>query len=283
MKAQSGYIAVLFAALLALGLALTVGTMVAQLKHAGALDRSMVVGDTGARQAELATMQKQLLTWYGNNAWVVDSQSGRPPLAGMLVQAGVQTAGAAVDVSDRVISNGIGYHVFAFWFPLAGATGTGLDEATGTFSPGILNGQPAPTPYVLVSGRALETLRVQQTRLTLYRIADMLTAYFEDRNEMDADRSDDINWFRDSACAGDGLALPCYGTDVTPASAVPIIQTVLPARIGLSAADLVTAWDPQGGISVNNYTVAASPPYSIMLSASLPWGSSLNVHAVSEF
>ncbi len=282
--AQSGYIAILFAALLALGLSLTVGTLVAQLKRNGALDRSMVAANGNIQQAELVADEQLLLAWYRNNAYAVDSLSGQPAMSQILSQAGVQLAGASYDVSTLILDNGVGYHVFALWFPLPGAAGTGLNKTTGQFQVGTLNGQPANTPYVLVSGLPLESQLVQQTRTNMYRIADLLVAYFDTQNAADADMDASVNWFRDSACSTTAVALPCYGSDNNnpSATAVPVSQTALQPMIGLSDGEMVTAWAPNTVITVNNYTTATLPPFVVVLNSMLPWGGYLTVDAVSD-
>ncbi len=291
-KYQSGYMAVLFAAFLSLGLALTIGTLVAHLQKTGALNRSFAPGENNMQQNELIADQQRLLAWYQNpaHAYVLDSNPGQPALNPILSEANVQLDGATAGVSGLVESNGVGYHVFAIWFPLAGATGTGLvcqswqnSICTSvTFNPGTLNGTPANTPYILASGFAVESLYVQQTRTNMYRIADLLVNYFDDQNASDADAGVDTNWFRDANCNGNGVALPCYGTDNTTSTAVPINQTVLQPMIGLSATDTITAWDPDSIITVNNYTTATLPPYALTLNTVLPWGDNLTVDAVSN-
>ncbi len=282
MRSQTGYIAVLFAALLALGLTLVVGTLVAQLQRSGTLNRSLVAGGGNGQQTQLAANQQKLLVWYQNNAYAVDSVIGQPNLNQVLTQAGTQLNGATADVTDLVIDNGVGYHVFALWFPVPGAVGTGLNHANGQFAAGMVAGQPANTPYILVSGQALESQLAQQTRTNMYRIADLLTRYFGDQQAADADMSADINWFRSATCATGTMALPCYGTDNTSATAVPVSETVLQTQVGLSQGDLVTAWAPNTLITINNYTTATLPPFSVVLNTVLPWGSSMTVDAVSN-
>ena len=291
LKSQSGYIAVLFATFLSLGLALTIGTLVAHLQKTGALNRSFAPGENNTQQNELIADQQQLLAWYqnSNNAYVLDSNSGQPNLPQVLSAANVQLDGATAGVSALIESNSVGYHVFAIWFPVPGATGTGLvcqswqnSICTSiTFNPGTLNGTPANTPYILASGFAVESLFVQQTRTNMYRIADLLVNYFDDQNANDADAGVDTNWFRDANCATNAIALPCYPFLATEA-AVPINQTVLQPMIGLSATDTITAWDPNNIITVNNYTTATLPPYTVTLNTVLPWGDNLTVDAVSN-
>ncbi|MHB1676073.1 MAG: hypothetical protein ACYCSS_00870 [Sulfuriferula sp.] len=321
-QSQSGYIAVLFAAILSLGLALAIGTLVAHLQKTGALHRSFAARENNTQQNELIVDQQRLLAWYQNpvHAYGLDSNPGQPALNPILSEANVQLDGATAGVSGLVESNGVGYHVFAIWFPVAGATGTGLvcqswqnSICTSvTFNPGTLNGTPADTPYILASGFAVESLYVQQTRTNMYRIADLLVNYFDDQNASDADAGVDTNWFRDPdpSCPTNpaGAALPCYGTDNTTtlmappctgnstnATDVPISQTVLqpgvgnPSMIGLSPTDTITAWDPNTIITVNNYmppppppATTILPPYIASLRTVLPWGCVLTVDAVSN-
>ena len=305
-KYQSGYMAVLFAAFLSLGLALTIGTLVAHLQKTGALNRSFAPGENNMQQNELIADQQRLLAWYQNpaHAYVLDSNPGQPALNPILSEANVQLDGATAGVSGLVESNGVGYHVFAIWFPLAGATGTGLvcqswqnSICTSvTFNPGTLNGTPANTPYILASGFAVESLYVQQTRTNMYRIADLLVNYFDDQNANDADAGVDTNWFCDP---NNAVALPCYGassqTSTPPGIGVSINTTVLqpktgsPSMIGLSATDTITAWDPNTVITVNSYApppvppaTTTFPPYTVTLNTVLPWGDNLTVDAVSN-
>ena len=292
---QTGYIAVLFAAILAFALTLTLGTLVAHLKKSGALQPSFTAGANTAQQNGLIANQRKLLNWYQNNAYSVDSNPGQPNLSTILNEAGIQLAGASASVSYLLNSNGIGYHVFAFWFPVPGSVGTGLDATTGIFSSGTLNGVPANTPYVLASGFSLESLFVQKTRTNMYRIADLLENYFDDQVAADADNAVDTNWFREATCATNAVALPCYGTDNTVsamsipcsgsgtnASDVPISQTVIQKMVGLSNTDMITAWNGASQITVNNYTTSILPPFSVSLRAVLPWGCVLTVDAVSN-
>ncbi|HET9112944.1 MAG TPA: hypothetical protein VFN66_03630 [Burkholderiales bacterium] len=303
---QSGYIAVLFAAFLSLGLALTIGTLVAHLQKIGALNRSLAPDENNAQQNELIADQQRLLDWYKTPAYAyaLDSNPGQPNLAQILSEADIQLDGATAGVSDLVENNGVGYHVFAIWFPVPGATGTGLVCqswqnsicASVTFNPGTLNGMPANTPYILASGFSVESLYVQQTRTNMYRIADLLVNYFDDQNANDADAGVDTNWFCDP---NNTMALPCYGTNsqtgTPPGIGVSINTTVLqpgtgsPSMIGLSATDTITAWDPDTVITVNSYApppvppaTTTLPPYTVTLNTVLPWGDNLTVVAVSN-
>ncbi len=281
VRSQAGFIAVLYAAVLALVMALTVGALVAQLGRSGALNRA-TTGAALNQQSQLVAFQQRLSDWYRANAWQIDSQAGQPDLALVLAQAGiVAPSGMMSDVSEQIVQNGVGYHVIACWFPLPGASGVGLDHVTGRFSPGILQGQPAQTPYVLISGLGLETALLTQTRGNLNAIADKLAQYFAAQQVADADMAADVNWFCDSACSTNGLALPCYGNAPGVTSAVPILQTDLAQRIGLSPAEQLSAWTPNSRILVNNHPLSGALPFVVSLYAALPWGGYLTVQAVS--
>lgn len=277
-RQQSGYMAVMLAAIISLALALSVGTIVAQLRKSGDLDRSTVAdGPNPAQQKALLAAQRRLQSWYQQYAFSLDSNPGQPILSNVLTQAGVQLSGGAVaDVSYQVTGNGIGYHVFAIWYPVPGVVGTGLNHVTGVFSPGTMSGVPYNTQYTLVSGYPIESLNVQQTRTNMYRISDLLVSYFDDQQAASANSSINTNWFRSSTCASNDVALPCYDTDT------PVGLTVLKAMIGLSDSDMITAWYPNNVITVNNYSTATLPPYSVKINSILPWGTNLTVYALSN-
>jgi hypothetical protein len=294
-SSQSGFISLLFVALLALGLSLTVGAVVAQLKQGGGLNRSMAQGSSVTQQQQLVAAQQKLTAWYQNpvNAWQLDSQTAIMPaqLAQILVQAGVTLDGAQSAVSTLVQGSGqVAYHVFALWY------GAGvLNATTGSFTPGTAN-----TPYVLVSGQTIEAEFVQQTQTHMNTIAALLNNYFTVQNDNDADHDAGVNWFCDPAAAANfpQQVLPCYGTGSAGDSpttlitnSVPITATYIPQMVGLSNADIVTAWPvPQSYITVNSwpinpqspYKVLALPPYPVLLNTVLPWGANLTMYAISS-
>ena len=293
-SSQSGFISLLFVALLALGLSLTVGAMVAQLKQGGGLNRSMAQGSTAVQQQQLVAAQQKLMAWYQNpvNAWQLDSQTAIAPaqLAQMLAQAGVTLDGAQPAVSTLVMGDGqVAYHVFALWYG-AGA----LNPVTGVFTPAS-----GSTPYVLVSGQAIEAGLVQQTQAHMNHIAELLNNYFAVQNDNDADHDAGVDWFCDpTVAAALPQVLPCYGTGSAGDSpttlitnSVPITATYIQQMVGLSNADIVTAWPvSQSYITVNSqpinpqspYNVLALPPYPVLLNTVLPWGANLTMYAVSS-
>ena len=292
---QSGFISLLFVALLALGLSLTVGVMVAQLKQGGGLNRSMAQqGSTTAQQQQLVAAQQKLMAWYQNpaNAWQLDSQTAitSVQLTQILAEAGVVLDGAQPAVSTLVMGDGqVAYHVFALWYG-AGA----LNPATGVFTPAS-----GSTPYVLVSGQAIEAGLVQQTQAHMNHIAELLNNYFAVQNDNDADHDAGVDWFCDpTVAAALPQVLPCYGTGSAGDSpttlitnSVPITATYIQQMVGLSNADIVTAWPvSQSYITVNSqpinpqspYNVLALPPYPVLLNTVLPWGANLTMYAVSS-
>lgn len=294
-SSQSGFISLLFVALLALGLSLTVGAMVAQLKQGGGLNRSMAQGSTAVQQQQLVAAQQKLMAWYQNpvNAWQLDSQTAIAPaqLAQMLAQAGVVLNGAQSAVSTLVMGGGqVAYHVFALWYG-AGA----LNPVSGVFTPAS-----SSTPYVLVSGQTIEAGLVQQTQTHMNTIAALLNNYFTVQNDNDADHDAGVNWFCDPAAAANfpQQVLPCYGTGsfgdapaILIAQSVPIASTVIPQMVGLSAADMAPAWPvPASQVTVNSqpvspqspYNVLTLPPYPVLLNTVLPWGANLTMYAISS-
>lgn len=291
---QSGFISLLFVALLALGLSLTVGAMVAQLKQGGGLNRSMAQGSMAVQQQQLVAAQQKLMAWYQNpvNAWQLDSQTAIAPaqLAQMLAQAGVVLNGAQSAVSTLVMGHGqVAYHVFAVWYG-AGA----FNPVTGVFTPAS-----SSTPYVLMSGQTIEAGLVQQTQAHMNHIAELLNNYFAVQNDNDADHDAGVNWFCDPAVAAAlPQVLPCYGAGSAGdspttliANSVPIAATHIPQMVGLSNADIVTAWPvPASQMTVNSqpvspqppYNMLTLPPYPVLLNTVLPWGSNLTMYAISS-
>ncbi len=279
---QSGFVALLYIVFLAAVVSLGTGMLVAQLENSGALVRSVNPASQTAQERVLQGYQQTLTEWYMANAWQMDSQAGEPGIANLLQQVGISPPSAMVaDMSNLIVANGIGYHVIALWFPVSGAVGTGLDHATGVFHAGTVNGQPASTAFVLVSGFSVEAALMKKTQDNMNRIADSLSIFYAIRQTADADVASDVNWFRDAGCSQTGLALACYGNSDDMAAAVPIQNTDVAMRIGLSPQDEVTGWGNDSPILVNNFAANPQAPFQVALYAGLPWGGHLTVQAVS--
>lgn len=279
---QSGFVALLYIVFLAAVVSLGTGMLVAHLETSGALVRSVNPTSQAEEEQLLQGYQNSLMQWYMANAWQLDSQAGQTGLANLLQQVGISPPSAMVfDMSNLIVTNGIGYHVIALWMPVPGAVATGLDHATGVFHAGTVNGRPANTPFVLVSGFSVEAGLVKKTQDNMNRIADSLSIFYAIRQAADADVASDVNWFRDANCQTASLALACYGDSAGVASAVPLQNTNIAVRIGLSLRDEVTGWGNNSLILVNNFAVSPQPPYQVALYAGLPWGGHLTVQAVS--
>ena len=282
MNAQSGFVALLYIVFLAAVVSMTTGVLVAHLEQGGVLLRGTGQSWAASQQAQLQGLQKLLAMWYAENAWSLDSQVNPAGLPVLLSRTGISApSGMAGAMSNLIVTNGIGYHVIAIWFPVPGAIGTGIDPVTGIFHAGTVNGQLANTPFALVSGFPIEAELVQKTRVNLDHLADDLAIYYTIRQAADADLDTEKNWFRDAQCSMTSLALPCYGNSSGVSAAIPVLQTDLARRTGLSSQDETTGWGASSPILINNYSINQNAPYQVALYAALPWGGYLTVQAVS--
>ena len=280
IRRQRGFIAVLYAAFVVAALLGMVAAVTAKMRSDGVLTRALGNAAEEADQIDkLTDASEKLRQWYELHAWSVDSDAGKPDVATILAEIGVdlRSAKAAFDVTPRLTQDGVGYHVFALWFDVPGATGTGLNQVTGEFNRGTIGGIAASPQYVLVSGFPIQARKERETRYRMAKITDALVNYFSLRahGHDDPDGDVDTNWFRDTGCSTTSLALPCFDVDTD------IGSTTLSAALGFPSETMRNAWHPDGVTMVNNLD-ASGPPYKMRVTATTPWNSPIELYAVSN-
>jgi prepilin-type N-terminal cleavage/methylation domain-containing protein len=174
-------------------------------------------------------------------------------------------------------------------------TGTALDSATGNLT---LAGDDMG---VLLDGRAMAQDRYQVTIESIRRAADAYQAYFSVRYQTDPTRSISVNYF---ACGDDTTCPPATpnvqwdagnGMPTTCAGPIAMFQTmgISPhAVLGLSESDVtdgygnvITMDNCGAGVrNPSNPNVAMqTPPYTAVISTTLPGGDTLSQTAVGQF
>lgn len=270
---QSGFIALFMVAIVMLGLSITIGAMIAHLKATGAINASTLAGVDPQQNAKVVADERLIRQWYANasNAYYLDSMTtiNAYTLATILSRAGIVSRGENIAVSTRILANGIGYHVFAFWFPPSNAAGVGLNASTGQFSVGTGNRSMA---YSVFSGFSIESLLTTQTRSNMQSISSLLIGYFDSQQNNSQDIAVNQNWF---CSPGTPNALPCYNVDTD-------ISTTTYQQIGLSNDQMITGWNQNELIMVNSHSLSSMPPYQVVIKAILPWGAQLSTIAISN-
>lgn len=280
LRRQRGFFVLIFVVFVAASAIGMVAAVTATMKSEGVIDRSLANMSEEARQAALlADASGRLRDWYEQNAWELDSAEGKPDVGQILTELEIdlKSVNAGFDVTPRLVSDGIGYHVFALWYDVPGATGTGLNQGSGDFMPGELDGIPAKTQYAVVSGLAIQVRKESETRRRMAKIVDALSNYsaYQSHGLLDPDGDMHTNWFRDTSCRIDSIALPCYDADTDAR------VTVLPTALGLDPETLVSAWSPNTSIFLNNADMSG-PPYKFRVSAGTPWGTTIQMYALSD-
>lgn len=174
-------------------------------------------------------------------------------------------------------------------------TGTTLDNTTGNLT---LAGDDIG---VLLDGRAMAQDRYQITIDSIRRAADAYQAYFSVRYQTDPARSISVNYF---ACGSDTTCPPAApvpqwdagnGMPTTCAGPIAMFQTVgisPHAVLGLSESDVTDGYGnvltvDNCGPSVRNPSnvnaAMQTPPYTAVISTTLPGGGTLSQTAVGQF
>lgn len=257
-----------------------VAAMQANLKSEGVIDRSIGGGSEEALQtAKLNDAAEKIRLWYEQNAWDIDADSSKPDVPALLSDLGIDlgTIYASADATPRLMKDGIAYHVFALWYNLPDAVGTGLNQVTGEFQPGTINGSPATTPFVVVSGFPVQARKYNETRARMAKVADRMITYFahQAHGDVDPDAASDTNWFKDPDCSLTAVAFPCWEVNMG------IVVTDLPYRLGLNPPDYYSGWHPGSWMVVNNAD-ASGPPYKVRLQTATPWDTIIEVYAISN-
>lgn len=227
------------------------------------------------KQQWIRETQDALNAWYRRRAEVIDAESGALSQATVLQEAGVRLDyGAQFASTARKSAAGVMYHNLAVWLPHDGATGTGLDAASGEFRPGTLtNGDTAPILFAFIDGRAIETDLYLTTVRRMRTNASILEGYFKARLLADPDSDSGVNYYRAADCSNPKNGeLPCIDTHVALTS-----SGVMPT-VGLAQNDATSAWG--SAIDISNLEGLPAGDPTISIRTMTPWGESIQVIGV---
>jgi len=206
--------------------------------------------------------------WYNRNAAIVDGNALAIAPATIITQSSLPVQyGLQVVSSNRIIANGIGYHVIVAYLP-DDAGVSALDPATGIFTPAS-----PKTVFYITNGMTIETQNLITTASTLSRLSGVLETWFIGmENSMPISHRSQNDWFLMPMCAAaDSMHLACTGGFI---DANPVLSAV-----GLiSNGQATDAWG--NAILIDNSTSLAVAPFSIFLKSNTPWGTTSQISAV---
>ena len=218
----------------------------------------------------LSEVGVQLAGWYRREMGWIDAVASAPDPQRVRREAGITPRWRLrVEISDRLLRDGIGYRVMVAWLPGAGDTSV-LDAATGVFT-------PAPNAqWMQVSGFELQSAALGQTRAQMSRLAQQLEIGYRVRHLSDPSRDVSINRFRAVSCAAPGSTeFPCLD------SYQPVGATAIPTLAGLDPQLAFNAWG--GPVEASNRMDSSlTQPYSMALRTATPWGSQVGMIAVAS-
>lgn len=220
-------------------------------------------------------VQRKLDAWYGRNKAVIDANPGTIPVATILSQSGIVLEhGARVESTPRLMQSGVAFHNIVVWIPVDGATGTGINQTTGEFNPGMLGGAAAKTKFAFANGLMIQTDAYLETIKRMRNIASRFEGYYETMIGSDPDSESTINYYRAGNCSSPRNGeLACVDVYTDISSNPGGIQT----EIGFSGDDSVDSWG--GEIKMSNLEDVPAGSNAIALKTTAPWGSDIKITA----
>ncbi len=222
------------------------------------------------RSAYMKDAAHRLARWYEYNSGATGAQVGQIDMALALAGAGITPrynlqSASSVRLTDGLVS----WHVMALWLPEpVRVQGTGLDPATGVFTPGTLisTGQPADLVSAALNGRATQLAAFSESSRRVRLAAARLENMFAARRAMDPFTVEGHNWFRAGACgAVQSGELPCYD------GYADLATTTAPAEAGIENEMAANAWGLPITIS-NLQNSSLVSPFSMSVQTLSPWG-----------
>jgi hypothetical protein len=223
--------------------------------------------------AYLDDIASRLQRYYRANAGTIDGPAGFTLTAAALwAQLGVEPKSSLkLAVSNALTGPNVQYHRFAIWLQRTSTDTTSMDAATGILTPG------PNVAFRTVDGQAIETDLYEQTLTRMKGFAGTLEKRFRAKFESDPLKSLSVNHFRPASgtCTTSLDDMPCIDayTDVLTAADFNTILSVDPNG-------LVTAWGQRFTVSNLADSQTTSPPYTMAVRGTLPWGGSVLVNAV---
>lgn len=239
------------------------------------ISRSSGLMEDEERTEYMTEVTKALNNYYNTNAWVIDSNANAIDPVVIAQRAGIQLKyGAQLVSSQRLVKNDIGYHIFAFWIPQEGLTGTAFDATTGEFTEGTYAaGSSQRLRYTIVNGATIESELIQSTLGLMETSGTAMEAWFAGRQFQASSlegSSGPINWFRSPSCTSDSRFITCTSNyeDAT---------IVLSGYGILDSTSLRSAWGRNLLITNDPAIVLNVRPFTMSLRAETPWGRTIDV------
>lgn len=224
-------------------------------------------------QQYLDDVAQRLESWYDRNAATVDSSSTYAIApAALWSQLGIDPkVNLRLGISDRQTGAQVAYRRFVIWLQRATPDTSTFTASTGAFTPA------AGVPFRVIDGEKMQVLKLDQTLNGMKRFAFLLERRFQAKYEADPLRSLSVNHFR-----------PVSGTCSTTLDDMPCINTYLnapvaanfPLLVGVDPATLTTAWGAAFEVSNQEDSRTTTPPYTMAIRSTTPWGSTVLVNAV---
>lgn len=269
---------------------------------------SLVVGYTGvltksqanrlqATQSDyLSEVRTQVMAFYQRKAFALDQQSMSNPvsvndlLAGALVRKRFGLQAALSDVLS--LPDGVRYRRIAVWLPSDTDTDNPPDLSsftqTGKFVSCTNLGSPcADRQMAVFDSIDLERELQKETQARLRHIALKAQAYFKARTLQDPERNISVNYFRPLAniCTPRDMELECLDI-YTPLSVPAIGGALVPSRtastLGLTGAELVSAWGLPIEASNVQDAVTDDTPFTMVFRAARPSGGYYSIRAIQQ-
>lgn len=239
------------------------------------ISRSSGLKEDEEKTEYMAEATRALNNYYKTNAWAIDSDDAVIDPVVIAQKAGIQLKfGAQLLSSERIEKNNIGYHIFVFWMPQEGLTGTSFDTTTGVFTEGTYAaGSSRRLRYTIVNGSTIEAELINSTIGMMETSGTAMEAWFAGRQFQASSLeggSGPINWFRSPSCTADSRFISCTSNYED--------STIVLSGYGiLDSTSLRSAWGRNLLITNDPAIVPNVRPFTMSLRAETPWGRKIDV------
>ena len=244
------------------------GAVLAVILGYSAVMALRAANNTGRGQdAYLKNARIKIHDWYFANAATIDALNPPVLTPGQLFAGAniVKKWGIRAAISATRVNGNIDYRTIALWID-NGGTASVFDPASGSFTPG------SKARFAIVNGYTIETAKSIRSLDAMIALSTLLQKRFNDKFLANGGSDFSVNYFRpaDPGCNAVDDEIPC--TDAYPWE--PATSMNFGAILGLQNDALVNAW----GIPIDVCNAAAcganaaSPPYSMLIRSTTPWG-----------
>lgn len=264
------------------------------LGYSGILARAQANQLVANQEKYLASAKTAVLAFYERNAYAIDEQSmsNTTTIAQILAGANVPVRYDLQAALSRVLVSpeGVSYRAVALWLPA---------ETDGTNPPNIANfintgkfiscsnaSTCAARQVQVFDSASIERALAKRTMAQLEQIAMKAQSYFKARMLQDPERNVSVNYFRapSGVCQAQPMDLECLNT-YTPLAAVGgggAVSSTTAKNLGLSDAELISAWGRPIEASNLIDSVTDDTPYAMSFRAATPAGTFYKVKAVQQ-